>query len=508
MKKSPEDRPEFGVCCGNGVVSLPHLTEPPPELAALLLGQDATSRAFRKDIRRYNSALAMTSVGVTQDRSVIDNGGGPYVYRIQGALHHRIGSLLPPDGVEPSYAQFYLYDPAEALEMRVGRNPDLLREVLQPLQGMLYRHHPFVGVYKQAMEIMATSPVEDCTVRLHVDPRTDGRRYNLPTVDEIAVLLPGDGSVPTDHRDIILRKRGGGLQRICEGHPSYHALHYVLMFPHGEYQPYLLPTSLNADVPTTGESGWHNNMPANRDPESSRKRVTMKQFFAFRLFPREGEADTIFRMGKLFQQYVVDAWAATEQDRLFWYKTNQSTVRAELYQGLRDATIAGDHDLADVGRRSILPSSFTGGSRYMRKLYQDSMAIVREKGAPDYFITMTANPKWPEVAAAMPEGSDEKSRADIVARVFNLKVKHLLELLTVEKIFGATVAHVYTVEFQKRGLPHIHLLLFMARPAKPRTPEHVDSMISAELPDKDEDPELYALVSDFFEYYSLCILLT
>ncbi|XP_022019618.1 uncharacterized protein LOC110919663 [Helianthus annuus] len=56
---------------------------------------------------------------------------------------------------------------------------------------------------------------------------------------------------------------------------------------------------------------------------------------------------------------------------------------------------------------------------------------------------------------------------------------------------------VYTVEFQKRGLPHAHICLFMKADHKLPTVEHIDPFISAEIPDKNEDPELYSLVSDF-----------
>ncbi|CAH1415051.1 unnamed protein product [Lactuca virosa] len=56
---------------------------------------------------------------------------------------------------------------------------------------------------------------------------------------------------------------------------------------------------------------------------------------------------------------------------------------------------------------------------------------------------------------------------------------------------------VYTVEFQKRGLPHAHICLFMHFDYKLPTVEHIDRVISAEIPNKDDDPELYSLVSEF-----------
>ena len=55
---------------------------------------------------------------------------------------------------------------------------------------------------------------------------------------------------------------------------------------------------------------------------------------------------------------------------------------------------------------------------------------------------------------------------------------------------------VYTIEFQKRGLPHAHICLFFSKNSKLPNPEDIDRVISAELPDKEEDPELYKLVSE------------
>lgn len=55
-------------------------------------------------------------------------------------------------------------------------------------------------------------------------------------------------------------------------------------------------------------------------------------------------------------------------------------------------------------------------------------------------------------------------------------------------------AVVYTIEFQKRGLPHAHILLWLEGIKKEATASVIDEYISAELPDRDVDPEGFALV--------------
>ena len=143
----------------------------------------------------------------------------------------------------------------------------------------------------------------------------------------------------------------------------------------------------------------------------------------------------------------------------------------------------------------ILPSSHTGGPRFMAKLYQNSMAIVRHLGKPSLFITFTANPNWQEIKDGKHTDQFARDRPDIVARVFDLKVKELLKEIKEKEIFGPYKGLVRTIEYQKRGLPHLHLLLFLDRAQSINTVEQINEVISAEIPSKAQDPELYEIVT-------------
>jgi hypothetical protein len=60
--------------------------------------------------------------------------------------------------------------------------------------------------------------------------------------------------------------------------------------------------------------------------------------------------------GRLLQQYVVDAWASTEQSELNWIRHHQKELRADSYQSLHTAINANpETDAANTGQCVILP---------------------------------------------------------------------------------------------------------------------------------------------------------
>ena len=122
------------------------------------------------------------------------------------------------------------------------------------------------------------------------------------------------------------------------------------------------------------------------------------------------------------------------------------------------------------------------------------MAIVRKFGKPDLFITMKCNPNWREIQENVLQGQTGSDRPEIVSRVFNLKKNALILTIVEGKLFGEVLAYVYIVEYQKRGLPHVHLLLTLKQNSKITIPEIVDKYISAEIPNPDEHQLLHSIV--------------
>ena len=94
----------------------------------------------------------------------------------------------------------------------------------------------------------------------------------------------------------------------------------------------------------------------------------------------------------------------------------------------------------------------------MHQLYLDAMALVAAYGRPDFFITMTANPSWPEVKANLRPGESAYNRPDLIARAFRHRFLKMLRMVTAGDdgkagLFGKVLAYTYVIEFQKRGLP-------------------------------------------------------
>ncbi|OWZ19986.1 Helitron helicase [Phytophthora megakarya] len=98
-------------CCLDGRVLLAPLNYP-----HAFVKKFVKTSALLRQIQAYNIALGLTSIGTTVcDNVAIDtvyaNGRqGVNTFRVQGTICLRIGTLLPEDGAEPSFAQVYVYD--------------------------------------------------------------------------------------------------------------------------------------------------------------------------------------------------------------------------------------------------------------------------------------------------------------------------------------------------------------------------------------------------------------
>lgn len=254
----------------------------------------------------------------------------------------------------------------------------------------------------------------------------------------------------------------------------------------------------HALIYTRGEFGFR---PGIKHSKSSKignySNTSVREFYAYRFSPRaEDEKNHVFKCGKLFQQALVNSYVKIENNRLDFLRQpqQQKRFRSENQKGLMDFLNkrAVENDL-QLGSLHILPSSFVGSERYMRQAYQDGMAMVAQFGKPDLFITFTSNPNWPDIQREI-NNQPYANRADICVRIFYQKLKELMKDLTERQIFGATIAHIRVIEFQKRGLPHAHILIWLSEEDSLTDPSQLDEIIWAEIPDPNRDKDLYEKV--------------
>ena len=65
-------------------------------------------------------------------------------------------------------------------------------------------------------------------------------------------------------------------------------------------------------------------------------------------------------------------------------------------------------------------------------------------------------------------------------------------MITYHSVFGKTRCWLYSVEWQKRGLPQAHILIWLVDKVRP---EETDKIISTEIPDPNVSQELFDIVT-------------
>jgi hypothetical protein len=134
----------------------------------------------------------------------------------------------------------------------------------------------------------------------------------------------------------------------------------------------------------------------------------------------------------------------------------------------------------------------------MHQQLLDALAIYQRFGRPHFFITMTCNPKWIEIQNCLEPGQTALDRPDIVSRVFKLKKQELIRDLEQNHIFGKVIARTHTIEFQKRGFPHAHIIVWISPEVGNHMDPHLlDTFICAEIPDEHTSPVLFQHVTKF-----------
>ena len=335
---------------------------------------------------------------------------------------------------------------------------------------MLHEKNPYVRRFKYLLENDENINDPGAHVVIKADRWTNAHHrgvLNAPTHEDFAAVVSDERIAGLANRDVRVQLKGGNFHYISEKHRSYDPLGYPVIL-------------------WNGQDGY--------DVEKKQRKLTNTtscQFYAYQIMERENDFNTLLHMGKLFSQFVVDMYAKIESERLSFQANQQEALRASSYKGLFDS-IDQNKPLDKVGTPMILSPSFVGGPRYMHAKTQDALTYVRVHGRPSLFITMTCSTKWPEIQRELFPGQKTEDREDIVARVFNQRRKTLIDAIKTGNFFGPVKCFMLSIEWQKRGLPHQHMLVWLEEELHP---SNLDKIISAEIPDRDVDPQLFKEVT-------------
>lgn len=479
-------RGHYKECCEEGAIVLEPLHPLPPYLDHLFRDRlHADCKRFREHVISYNYAFQFASVEANR-RDI--PGRGPYVYSIQGQILHHLSDVNLNSRGSIRYGPLYFLNPEVAAEMRLNLSDRLRSVFIRRIGEELAQVNPFARAYWHLREVFEQQreaaangdlPLREVHLQLFSALSAQGQRvreYDEPSVRQVGIVsVVGDPNYVPDValrvfvRDAPSRFRTLDLQsELCD------PLTFPLLFPHGE-------------------PGWHYGLSRSRT-RAVRNRITVADFYRYRLAFRDDES--VFRhAGHLTQQYIVLAYVKIESNRLKFIRCNQNLIRAESYVGLSDYLHTyGEITGVPIGRMVILPSSFQGGNRSQHQFFLDAMAVVGRFGKPSLFITMTCNPNWPEIVDNIPLGDSPLNHPTLISRVFRLKLQELVSDLLERQVFGRPVAQLHVIEFQKRGLPHSHILLILSEQFRMLDPCRIDSVIRAELPDQKTEPALFDIV--------------
>ena len=305
--------PKFEGCCKKGDLTLENYPEPPYLLQQLLTHNHPSSHVYFERIRSFNSSLAFSSISHKGPRPLPNNSRGPPVVQISGAIYHLLGHNEAPLNQDPSFAQLYFFDPFEAARFRSRNGHSLDPNLLEELSHMCHRDNRLSHIYRHAQDGLNAMTNPHPGDRAYLRPQfniqlqrgADKNRENLPTSQEIAIIVPENYRNPW-RADILLMRRNIGpgsqyLQRISRTSEHYYALAYPLIFPFGD-------------------RGYHLNLFLNGN--RSNQRVQQQEFWRWHLHFRPNTFSAILRSGLLIQVFLCDLFATIDQERLDFIENN------------------------------------------------------------------------------------------------------------------------------------------------------------------------------------------
>jgi hypothetical protein len=511
-------------CCRNGTLVKPKLPPLPEELIGTYTSMTQMTNAegekrhvsFDRVSRVMNNKFCFSALGIedgsqARRRDTAAASGGPresgwckngvtesganlaHNAKISGKTYHRVGAGGGVPNALMGTASWYMTegdDERVSSAVEAGFRGDEVRVIEQAMCAL----NPLARLIQTfGAGVDPTTPQQ----HLHI-------KYTAGAVQQIAAVVSmNDFANYNKRRHVAFFPRGGGftkLQRSALGlsagaavedgmpyfidleHPLYETMQYPLFFPHGTagwYGPDM--EEREGDDRSTAEKEGYMSEKL-RGIRHSGKKLSLQRYVRQMMLcePR------LWVLGSLANEYLVDMQSRIEERALLYIRFSPAVQRAPREELCKQVSSGSP------GRRVKLPVSYPGSPGDLRLKSQDGLALVRHFGKPTWFITMTCNPDWTEIRRELRKQQTAFSRPDVTNRVF----KHKLQLVVAWIRSGelnrtymspgdcAPRLHywIHVIEFQRRGLPHAHIVVRLLPLPDPTKPGQMDACVQAEWP--------------------------
>ncbi|XP_071943751.1 uncharacterized protein [Antedon mediterranea] len=173
---------------------------------------------------------------------------------------------------------------------------------------------------------------------------------------------------------------------------------------------------------------------------------------------------------------------------------------------------------SDMGYKFL--KQIRGTPPYWQATQKDVIAMVRQIGKPAFFLSFSsADFRWKEIMTTLLSQTGDQRNIDelewtdkcnllksnpvTVARMFDKRFHTFLKrvILSEANPIGKVIDYFYRIEFQMRGSPHVHMLVWVENAPvfgldeDKKIVDFVDKYISCAVPCKIVDPEMNEIVS-------------
>ena len=277
---------------------------------------------------------------------------------------------------------------------------------------------------------------------------------------------------------IIIMRTSGSEQYIPTHSCLWEPLSYSLLFPYGTLG-WGKQGSLADILETTYEQGFTNGFDR-----------TSSQMWHYHSYPLHNNQFQVF--GCLTNEYIVNMFSQNLKLCLYYICQNQERLRQE------DAELMGVDNIMP-NENIYLLASFLELLCWASEQIVDSLAVTTSLGSPIFFITVTCNANWPKIQSQLLPRQSFLDQPMVVCRVFKWKLVLLIKTLRTMFVNAGNLVYLASsIEFQKWGLPHAHILVKYCADYVDHW--HIDDIVSVEMP---EDPIDWQLVETFMLHHHI-----